>query len=233
MTTGTRAARVPVVLLAHGSRHVDGTASVERLRAAVAAESGVDARAAYLDLNQPDLTAAARTLRADGYPRAVVVPLLFTPAFHARTDVPGAVAAATSATGVDLRVAEILGAGDDLAEVLTDAARAAGIPDRGDLAVVSVGSSRPEANATITELADRLSRRRAAVVRAAFATCPPHIDTVLVDQPATVGVLSLFVGHGRLLDTVAAAAAARGIPVTPPLETALAPLVLQRYAAAC
>jgi hypothetical protein len=35
-----------------------------------------------------------------------------------------------------------------------------------------------------------------------------------------------------LLDTIAESAGQRGIPVTAPLEAALAPLVLQRYEAA-
>lgn len=223
---------MPVVLLAHGSRHARGADSIDRLRDAVAGGSGLDARTAYLDLNEPDLTATAAGLRAAGHRSAVVVPLLFTPAFHARTDVPGAVAAASAATGVNLHVADILGTGDDIADLLLAAAADAGIPDHGDLVVVSVGSSRADANATVADLADRLRGRRGAAVRAAYATCEPGIGAVLADHPDTVGVISLFVGHGRLLDAVDDAAAARGLPVTPPLEAALAPLVLQRYAAA-
>jgi sirohydrochlorin ferrochelatase len=198
----------------------------------VAATSGLEARVAYLDLNEPDLTAAAARLRVDGYHRAVVVPLLFTPAFHARTDAPGAVATARSATGLDLRTADILGTGDDVLDLLLQSAADAAVPAAGDLVVASVGSSRPEANAEVARLADRLAARRGTPVRAAYATCEPRVAELLADNPDTAGVLALFVGHGRLLDGITQSAGQRGIPVTAPLEAALAPLVLRRYDAA-
>lgn len=225
--TGSRAERGPVVLLAHGSRHPYGVASIERLRDAVADRSGAPAYAAYLDLNEPDLTGTAEEIRAAGFPRAVVVPLLFTPAFHARTDAPAAVAAARTATGVDLELAPILGTPDTLIPVLLRAADAAGIPDTGEVLLTAVGSSRPEGNAAVADLAKRLAASRGAPVRAAFATCEPRAADLLAG-PAIAGVLALFVGHGLLLDQVGAAAAAHGVPVSAPLEDRLAPLVLAR-----
>jgi sirohydrochlorin ferrochelatase len=232
MTTGTRDLRMPVVLLAHGSRHLQGTASIERLRDAVAAASGLEVRVAYLDLNEPDLSAAAGRLRADGYDRAVVVPLLFTPAFHARSDAPEAVAAARAATGLELRTADILGTGEDVLTLLLEAVDDAGIPATGELIVASVGSSRPEANAQVARLGDRLAARRGAPVRTAYATCEPRVADALTVHPDTAGVAALFVGRGRLLDSIVGLAGERGIPVTAPLEAVLAPLVLQRYDAA-
>lgn len=223
-TTGIPDTGVPVVLLAHGSRHPDGIGSVDRLAAAV----GPAARTAYLDLNQPDLTAAARALAADGHRDAVVVPLLFTPAFHARTDAPSAVQRATEQTGVALRVAPILGTGDDLFPILEQSLERAAIGD-GPLLLCSVGSSRPAANATVAHLADRLAARRGTAVHTAFATCDPRVGATLDRHPDIVGVLSLFVGHGLLLDRIGAAAAERGVPATPPLEGALAGIVADRY----
>lgn len=225
--TGSRAERGPVVLLAHGSRHPRGVASIERLRDAVAELSGAPAYAAYLELNEPDLTGTAEALRAAGYPRAVVVPLLFTPAYHARTDAPATVAAARTATGVDLELAPILGTPDALIPVLLRAAEAAALPDTGELLLASVGSSRSEGNAAVADLAGRLAARRGAPVRAAFATCEPRAADV-VGAPGIAGVLALFVGHGLLLDKVRTAAAAYGLPVSEPLEDRLAPLVLAR-----
>ena len=57
--------------------------------AAVAPWAGCPPRGAFLDLAEPDL----ETVVGDGWPsrataRAVVVPLLFTEAFHATVDVP-------------------------------------------------------------------------------------------------------------------------------------------------
>lgn len=216
-------------MLAHGSRHPRGVASIERLRDAVAAQSGRPVHAAYLDINEPDLTAVARQLSAAGHRQAVVVPLLFTPAFHARTDAPATVEAARSATGLDLRLADILGTPDALVPVLLQAASDAGIPDSGDLLLTAVGSSRPEGNAAVADLADRIAAVRGAPVRAGFATCEPRA-TDLVAEPGCAGVLALFVGHGLLLDKIRTAAAGHRVPVSEPLEGTLAALVLQRAA---
>ena len=154
-STGTRDERVPVVLLAHGSRHPQGVTSIDRLAVAVTEESGLDSRTAYLDLNQPDLKAAAAGLREDGHRRAIVVPLLFTPAFHARTDAPAAIAAADAETGVELVVADIIGTPDELLPLLQAAAAAAGIADDAPVLLTSVGSSRSEANQAVADLAER------------------------------------------------------------------------------
>jgi sirohydrochlorin ferrochelatase len=97
------------------------------------------------------------------------------------------------------------------------------------LLLASVGSSRPEANAAIAELAARLAVVRGAPVTAAFATCRPRVAE-LVGAPGISGVVALFVGHGLLLDKLRAAAAQHGVPVTAPLEDRLAPLVLARAA---
>src|SRR4051812_22366031 len=88
---------VPVIGLAHGSRHPRGADAIEALMIAVGAAAGGPARAAYLDLAEPDLAAVVADLAAEGHRRAVVVPLLFTVAFHATVDVPEAVAEAAEA----------------------------------------------------------------------------------------------------------------------------------------
>jgi sirohydrochlorin cobaltochelatase len=229
--TGFRDERGPVVLLAHGSRHPLGVASIERLRDAVATSLGSPAYAAYLDLNQPDLTATAEAIRDQGESRAVVVPLLFTPAFHARTDVPATVQAARSATGLDLKVADILGTPDELIPILLAAGSAASVPAEGELLLAAVGSSQPSANATVADLADRVAAARQDAVHPAFATCDPRVADVLSDRPQVVGIVPMFVGHGLLLDRIRTVGADRGIPVAAPLEDALSPLVLARYAA--
>jgi sirohydrochlorin ferrochelatase len=167
-------------------------------------------------------------LREQGHRQAIVVPLLFTPAFHARTDAPAAVRMAEDASGVSFTVAEILGTGDDLLPILDRSLAAAGI-GAGELLITSVGSSRPQANAMVVELANRIAVRRGAAVHTAFATCDPRAGDVLAEHPSIAGVLALFVGHGLLLDKINSAAAARGIPVAAPLEAALAPIVEARY----
>lgn len=221
---------VPVIGLAHGSRHPRGSDAVEALMISVGAAAGVPARAAYLDLAEPDLASVASLLAEEGYQRAVVVPLLFTEAFHARVDVPEAVAQAAASSGVELVVADILGTGDDVADVLRGAHDAAEVDADLDALLFAVGSSRAEANQAVADLAVRLSDSRRGRVRAAFGTSEPKVDAVLPDLREPVVLWPLFLADGLLLDQVRARAVESGWPVVEPLGAFAAPLVLRRYA---
>ena len=160
-------AGVPVVGLAHGSRHPRGA---ERDRGAD--DRGRGARPAC-PRTRPTSTWPSPTsapswprLAAEGHRRAVVVPLLFTVAFHATVDVPDAVTEAARTHGVELVVSDILGTGDDIAAVLRGALDGAGVSGDDDAVLFAVGSSRPEANEAVADLAARLSdARRGAVAR--------------------------------------------------------------------
>ena len=230
--SGDSSARVPVIGLAHGSRHPRGQQAVEALLTAVAAQRGVPARGAYLDFVEPDLTAVCASLRAAGHRAAVVVPLLFTAAFHARVDVPKALAAASAATGMTLHLADILGTGDDVAQVMLGALADAG-PDAGGTALlVAVGSSRPEANAAVGALARRIDAKRDGDVEVGFCTCEPRADHRLESGSAPVVVCPLFLADGRLLDPLRQQASQRGSTFVEPLGDRAAPLVLARYDAA-
>src|SRR5918997_1613799 len=59
---GPPSAAVPVIGLAHGSRHARGTEAIERLMAAVGT-AGHPARHAFLDLAAPDLSTVATELQ--------------------------------------------------------------------------------------------------------------------------------------------------------------------------
>ncbi len=223
---------VPVVGLAHGSRHPRGADAVEALMIAVGGAAGVPARTAYLDLAEPDLATVAGLLAEEGHTRAVVVPLLFTEAFHARVDVPEAVAQAGRTSGVELVVADVLGTGDDVADVLRTAMDAAEADGDLDAALFAVGSSRAEANAAVADLAARLAAARRGRVREAFATCDPRLDAVVADLAEPVALWPLFLADGLLLDPVRRLAEERGWPFVEPLGAFAAPLVLRRYATA-
>ena len=229
---GDHPAGVPVIGLAHGSRHPRGADAIEALMIAVGAAAGVPAHAAYLDLAQPDLAAVVELLAAEGHRRAVVVPLLFTAAFHATVDVPDAVTEAAEAHGVELVVADILGTGDDIAAVLRGALHGAGVSGDDDAVLFAVGSSRPEANAAVADLAARLADGRRGDVRAAFGTCAPKVAEVLDDLTAPVALWPLFLADGLLLDPLRRLADERGWTLVEPLGAQAAPLVLARYAAA-
>jgi sirohydrochlorin cobaltochelatase len=230
-------AGVPVIGLAHGSRHAEGAEAIQRLMAAVAEAGGMPASYAFLDLAEPTLDTAAAVLAAAGHHRAVVVPLLFTVAFHATIDVPQAVRAAAEASGVELTVADILGTGHDIADLLTAGLADAGVPGDASLLLYAVGSSNPAANAAVTDLAARLEAGRSHAgghppVRAAFATCSPRPAEVIDELRGPVVVVPLFLADGLLLEPVRALAAELTWTMLEPLGERVVEIVLDRYRAA-
>ena len=88
--------------------------------AAVAEQTGITTLPAYLDLAEPDLGGAVRQLADAGHPSAVIVPLLFTEAFHATVDVPETVRSVAESIPFHLIVTGILGTGDDMAQLLRE-----------------------------------------------------------------------------------------------------------------
>jgi len=220
----------PVVGLAHGSRHPQGSDAIERLMEVVAERGQVEARPAYLDLAAPDLETVVRELATAGHRRAVVVPLLFTSAFHATVDVPEAVRDAAAAVGLELVVADILGTGDDIVAMLAEAMRDAGVGDDLDVLVFAVGSSNAAANAAVVDLGRRLGDRRAGSVEVAFGTSAPRATEVLADRTGSLAIVPLFLAEGLLLKPMRAMAAERGWLVTPPLGERAADIVLRRAA---
>ena len=83
----------PLIGLAHGSRDPRAARMIgEVMRAAQALRPGLVAVPAFLDLSEPDLTAAVAALRDDlSVAEAIVLPLLFSEAYHATVDAPTAV----------------------------------------------------------------------------------------------------------------------------------------------
>ena len=142
---------LPVVCLAHGSRHPQADAAVSRIAAAVEDLSGRRAVASHLDFSPLTLIEVTRLLGVSGHEAAVVVPLLFTDAFHLRQDVPDALEQASEASGVQLHLAAPVGLGEDLAEVI-----AGRVGDTDHLVLYSVGSTVPGANDTVAALAARV-----------------------------------------------------------------------------
>jgi sirohydrochlorin cobaltochelatase len=197
--------------------------------AAVAEQAKITAMPAYLDLAEPDLSAAALQLVNAGHTSAVVVPLLFTEAFHATVDVPETVRDVVRALRFELVVADILGTGDDVADVLRQSLDEAGIGNDSSVLLFGVGSSRPGANAAVVDLAMRLAEGRRNPVRACFGTCPPGVADVLEGLPEPIAILPLFLAEGLLLSPVRALAAERGWRIAEPLGERAAGLVRQRY----
>ena len=219
----------PLIGLAHGSRHSEGSFGIERLMAAVAGQAHIVAVPAYLDLAEPDLRVAAQQLAEAGYETAVVVPLLFTEAYHATVDVPETVRDVTESLPLKLIVAEILGTGEDVAQLLRRSLDEAGIDDHSSVLLFGVGSSRPAANEAVVDLAERLAQGRRNPVRACFGTCSPRVTDVLEGLPEPIAILPLFLAEGLLLSPVRELAFHHGWRMAEPLAERAADLVRRRY----
>ena len=102
-----------LITLSHGSRHPRAKEGIRALTEAAAGKLGVEWADAHLEFDRPTLAETAAVLDST---RAIVVPLLFTRAFHAKVDVPAHLAEARR--HCDLTLAEPLGTGADITEVL-------------------------------------------------------------------------------------------------------------------
>lgn len=227
-----------LITLSHGSRHALAEPGIRRLTHATADELGVEAIAAHLDFTSPTLREAAVQLSRGGVRRAVVVPLLFTHAYHAKHDVPAALEEAREASGLQLALTPGLGTGPDVAQVLAERARA-DAPAGAHLVLYSVGSSDTAANQSVIDLAHDVGTATGHTIEVIPATGGQGtggaalVETALCHE--RIHVLPLFVTQGLLLrrvtdqfDHIERATGAR-LTASAPLETALAGVVGQRH----
>jgi sirohydrochlorin ferrochelatase len=240
---GSGAGGPALVAVAHGSRDPRSAATVRALAGQVRAlRPDLDVREAFLDLSEPALPAVLDEVAAAGHRHAVVVPLLLGRAFHARVDLPGLVAAARRRhPGLELSVAEVLGADRALLDAATD--RLAEVtgpgPDPGlGVVLAATGTRHAEANAVVHRLAAGLAARRGwRGCHAAFATCAPSVDEALARLRAEgaerLAVASWFLAPGLLPERVRAAALAAepDVRIAGPLgaHPGVARVVLHRY----
>lgn len=218
-----------LITLSHGSRHPQALHGIKALTRAAAALIGVQGVDAHLEFNEPSLEHAARELQEP----AVVVPLLFTEAFHAKHDVPAHLEAAQE--HAPLRLAHGLGLGEDVAEVLAKRLLA-DAPANSHPVLYPVGTSDEVQAGRYGGLAEGVGKRTAQPVDVVAATRggEEHL-TELARTRGDLHILPLFVTEGLLLDKARDAIprieAATGARVTcsGPLTTDLAGIVADRY----
>ncbi len=232
----------PMVALAHGSRDPRSAAMIEDLVGEVRrCAPGLDVRAAFLDLSAPRLFDVLAGLYAQGHREAVVVPLLLGSAYHARVDIPGALArAAHRFPLLNLRTADVLGPDPRLADAVLLRLREAGVDlDDPTVGVVlaGAGSSHAPANRAVAEVARGLARRTnwAGVIAAFAAAADPDVPSAMATLRARgargIALGSWFLAPGRLPDRVIAQARALDpdVRIAEPLGPAIADIVLDRY----
>ncbi|WNV83347.1 sirohydrochlorin chelatase [Umezawaea sp. Da 62-37] len=237
----------PLIAVAHGSRDPRSAATVAELLDVVRAlNPAVDVRAAFLDLSAPRLGDVLRAVHGEGHHRAVVVPLLLGKAFHARVDVPGAVAEVQRQfPRLSVTIADVLGPDPWLESAALRRLAAAGVRpgDRSTgIVLAGAGSSHAPANAAVSATAARWSARSGwAGVEPAFASATsPDVATAVARLRARgatrVAVASWFLAPGLLPDRITAQALALDpdARIAAPLgaDPEVAELVLHRYSSA-
>jgi sirohydrochlorin ferrochelatase len=100
-----------LVALAHGSRDPRSAQTIKDLVAEVRSmRPDLRVEPAFLDLAKPSFATVVDRLVRAGYDEIVVVPLLLNQAFHAKVDVPNALAEATARhSGLRIRASSVLG----------------------------------------------------------------------------------------------------------------------------
>jgi len=222
-----------IVLLAHGSpdpRHARGVETLAgHVRALVPSRP---VHTAYLDHHAPSPTDAA----ADVGGSAVVVPVLLTPAYHARVDVPAAVEqmAATSGSRVDL--AAPLGPHPLLLDAVEELLAAHGIVPHPGTAVLlyAAGSGDGDAVASLTRTVQanpRVGWGRWDVAALDGGASLEQVLRRLPDETERTVAVSFMVAEGILRDRMAQECGRRGVTMVPGAlaqTDAVAQLVLER-----
>ncbi|MEV4542847.1 sirohydrochlorin chelatase [Micromonospora echinaurantiaca] len=232
-----------VVLVAHGSRDPRAAAATRALvRAVSAARPGTPVLASWLDHTRPGPAEVLRSLASAGHPRAVLVPLLLTAAYHRRVDIPAAVAAAREAgPPIAVRVTDVLGptggAVDSGLLAALDRRLGEAGPGRYDALVLAAAGTRdPAARCSVGRVAAALGDRLGLPIRVSYASAAPPDTAAAVARlraggARRVAVSAYFLAPGLFHDAVAAAARDAGaVAVADPLTDApeLADLVLRR-----
>ncbi len=169
-----------LVCLAHGSRDPRSaetiTALVDEVRAL---RPDLRIETAFLEFSKPSFNAVVGKLARAGVEEIVVVPLLLTEAYHAKVDVPAAIAEQSAKhEGLKIRASSILGLENAFLEVLDLRLRAAlkeaRVLELDALVLAAAGSSDQLANRTVARLARVWGAHHHLPVKAAFASTAPR-----------------------------------------------------------
>jgi len=233
-----------LVALAHGSRDPRSAQTITALVDEVRTQRpDLRIEAAFLELSKPGFQKVVDKLVKAGHDEIVVVPLLLTEAFHAKVDVPGAIAEATARhSGVKIQATDVLGLENRFLEVLDErmraALKAARVRELDALVLAAAGSSDPLANQAVARLARIWGSHHKLPVTAAYASAAPPatgeaVRAFRAEGRRHIAVASLFLAPGNLPDRAAELALEAGaVAVSEPLgaHPEVARTILARYA---
>ena len=222
-----------IVLLAHGSPDPRHSRGVEMLAGRVRTLAPARrVHTAYLDHHAPSPKDAAGAVAQD----TVVVPVLLTPAYHARVDVPEAVALIARESGAPVRLADPLGPHPRLLDAVEELLLLHGVKPHPRTAVLlyAAGSSDTDAVASVTRTVQ--SHPRAGWGQWDVAALDGGATLVevlrrLPDETERTVAVSFMVAEGVLRDRMAQECGRRGVAMVPGAlaqTEAVAQLVLER-----
>jgi sirohydrochlorin ferrochelatase len=222
-----------IVLLAHGSpdpRHAQGVETLAKHVRTLAPRRTV--HTAYLDHHAPSPKQTAALLGS----RAVVVPVLLTPAYHATVDVPAAVDDLAAASGAQVALADSLGPHRLLLDAVEELLAAEGVAPSPTTAVLlyAAGSSDSRAVATVARTIADHPRAGWGPWGVAALDGGSTVDQVLRTLPDEVDrtvAVSFMVAEGVLRDRMAQHCGRAGVTMVPGAlaqTSAVAQLVLER-----
>ena len=233
-----------LIALAHGSRDPRSAQTITALVDEVKAmRPDLRVEKAFLDLSKPSFQTVVDRLVKKGVEEIVVVPLLLTEAFHAKVDVPEAIAEAMARhEGLQIRGTSVLGLEARFLEVLDlrmrEALKSARVRELDALVLAAAGSSDALANQSVARLARLWGTHHKLPVTAAFASSAPPatgeaVRAFRAEGRRNIAVASLFLAPGFLPDRAAELALEAGaIAVSEPLgaHPEIARTILARYA---
>jgi sirohydrochlorin ferrochelatase len=185
------ASTTPAVLLGHGSPDPRSATAVRRVADLLSHGRPAAVTAAFLDHDRP------RLARLELEPDTAVLPLLLSTAYHAKVDVPGAIASLP----IPVELLAPLGhPADVLDAVILDA-------NAPSVVVVAAGTSDEDERAHFATKVREAGDRTGVQARWAFATLAgPRIADIAVPG---VAFIPWLLAPGRLLDAIHAQADAR------------------------
>ena len=233
-----------LIALAHGSRDPRAAATIKALVGEVRKlRPDLRIESAFLDLAKPSLQTVVDRLVKAGFEEIVVVPLLLTEAYHAKVDVPAALAEAMERhPGLRIRGTSVLGLETSFLEVLDlrmrEALKSARVRELDALVLAAAGSSDALANQSVARLARVWASRHKLPVTAAYASAAPPatgeaVRAFRAQGKRHIAVASFFLAPGLLPDRAAELAIEAGaVAVSEPLgaHPEVARTILARYA---
>ncbi|MDR6868797.1 sirohydrochlorin ferrochelatase [Microbacterium resistens] len=214
--------RPTLLAVSHGTSDVDGAHAIARFVDRIAAAlPDVDVRAAFVDVQQPDVRDELPTIAGP----VVIVPLLLSSGFHVHHDLHG-----SARERPDAVVADTMGPDARLAEVLAER-----LPPvlAGPVILAVAGSRDPRSSADAEDMAALLQERLSRPVSPAYlAARRPDLPTALATDPEAV-VATYLLACGYFFDLAARQAHDRTIALPlldgGPVPRELVDLIVARY----